>query len=374
MTNLELYKSDFYRLPREYESTSFQEYVQNTLQEYLDRLKEFNGELGQTIEVNLPKIEALCNSIIDSLDYALQGLLAKSYLSFKEGVDGVKEYLLYPKPEGERIFLASGNIVNYFRIREHFNRLSKEEIFHIPFQQRHLTKSNRFSVSGLPCLYLSNTLYLCWEELGKPTNKKLQASKFVYDRNKLKLIDLTYIPQKIVFLNQPNKACGSTKPMSLFFRESLITWPLSFASLIHTRYRKSVFKIEYTIPQHLIQWCRDSEDLDGVKYFSTRTSFVNAMGIPFNQENIAFPVKSSGGEGHCEKLKQIFKLTEPIKIADFKHMRGKQLSEDDKLLWIERNADGYMNFFLRTTASNEKYPTIFDRAEIELLKKEVSSL
>ena len=43
----------------------------------------------------------------------------------------------------------------------------QDEMFHIPFEKRHLVGNQRFSLSGLPCLYLGGSSYICWEELGR---------------------------------------------------------------------------------------------------------------------------------------------------------------------------------------------------------------
>ena len=44
---------------------------------------------------------------------------------------------------------------------------SKDEMFHIPYEKRNLVGNQRFSLSGLPCLYLGGSSYICWEELGR---------------------------------------------------------------------------------------------------------------------------------------------------------------------------------------------------------------
>lgn len=43
----------------------------------------------------------------------------------------------------------------------------KDEMFHIPYEKRNLVGNQRFSLSGLPCLYLGGSSYICWEELGR---------------------------------------------------------------------------------------------------------------------------------------------------------------------------------------------------------------
>ena len=59
--------------------------------------------------------------------------------------------------------------VPMYKCREN-NRLfhfTKDEMFHIPYDKRHLVGNQRYSLSGLPCLYLGGSSYICWEELGR---------------------------------------------------------------------------------------------------------------------------------------------------------------------------------------------------------------
>ncbi|WP_293880615.1 MULTISPECIES: hypothetical protein [unclassified Sphingobacterium] len=60
---------------------------------------------------------------------------------------------------------------NLFRLRV-INQnypLSKEDLFHIPFDKRSLVSTQRFSISGLPSLYLANSIYVAWEEMKRPS-------------------------------------------------------------------------------------------------------------------------------------------------------------------------------------------------------------
>lgn len=52
---------------------------------------------------------------------------------------------------------------------------SKDEMFHIPYDKRSLVGNQRYSVTGLPCLYLGGSSYICWEEIGR---KDLNTTNF----------------------------------------------------------------------------------------------------------------------------------------------------------------------------------------------------
>lgn len=75
--------------------------------------------------------------------------------------------------------------VQFFRAR--LNNAVKdfpaEEMLHIPFDMRERVKSERFSVPGLPCLYLGNTSYACWIEMGKPADYQFNVSPVRLDNS-----------------------------------------------------------------------------------------------------------------------------------------------------------------------------------------------
>src|ERR1035437_2867592 len=63
--------------------------------------------------------------------------------------------------------------VSYYRIRSlgesEVTPPTEKEMFHVPFEKRGFVSTNRFSISGFPCLYLGRSLQVCYEELNIPT-------------------------------------------------------------------------------------------------------------------------------------------------------------------------------------------------------------
>ena len=58
---------------------------------------------------------------------------------------------------------------------------SANEMLHIPFSCREIVKSERFSIPGLPCLYLANSTYACWIEMGRPADYRFNVSPIIFD-------------------------------------------------------------------------------------------------------------------------------------------------------------------------------------------------
>ncbi|WP_052675768.1 hypothetical protein [Paenibacillus sp. IHBB 10380] len=46
--------------------------------------------------------------------------------------------------------------------------LTRQEMFHIPFELKGRAATQRYSIPGLPSLYLGSSCYICWEELHRP--------------------------------------------------------------------------------------------------------------------------------------------------------------------------------------------------------------
>lgn len=82
--------------------------------------------------------------------------------------------------------------VQFFRARlsENVVEFSSEDMLHIPFNKRHIVKSERFSIPGLPCLYLGNSSYACWVEMGCPADHRFNVAPILLD-NTQKVLNLT---------------------------------------------------------------------------------------------------------------------------------------------------------------------------------------
>nr|WP_315150216.1 RES domain-containing protein [uncultured Flavobacterium sp.] len=199
---------------------------------------------------------------------------------------------------------------SFFRIRlsEKNYPYQKKEMFHIPFELRNKVSTQRFSIPGFPSLYLGRTIYICWEELNRPTIDKIQAVKYKNIKT-IKLLDLT----------PPTKDCNDIDELYRFF----MTFPLIMCCSVKVKDTSDTFKPEYIIPQLLLQWIRNNDMLDGIQYKSTHiTSTV------FNENteliNIVLPVKTSKENGICEKLTSYFESSEVISWNLYQFATGGQ--------------------------------------------------
>ena len=102
---------------------------------------------------------------------------------FKTFIDKLKS-----KPD------VSGNIGNLYRFHPSKKPLKeRKDLFHVPFQNRHLISTNRYSIVGIPCLYLAGSTYLCWEEMGRTPLDDVYASRFQINKEEtLQVLNLGY--------------------------------------------------------------------------------------------------------------------------------------------------------------------------------------
>jgi hypothetical protein len=232
-------------------------------------------------------------------------------LAIKEVLEELSQYTMT---------LAKNDVGLLYRVRKTSEtNLGKKDFFHLPFEKRYKVATQRYSIPGLPCLYLSGSLYTCWEEMGRPPFHELQAAAFwVKDGKVVKVLNFSDRPQRLPFFSSMKKD-GTIDPptggVSVKFLEeriaaNIVLWPLVAACSIVVQHRDAPFKPEYLIPQMLLQWVTNNDDFNGVCYFSTHVRG-NPTTHPLPICNLVFPAKVIRPSGRCEHLCDIFKMTEP---------------------------------------------------------------
>lgn len=202
---------------------------------------------------------------------------------------------------------------NFYRIRVKKNNFpfSTANMFHIPFELRGAVSTQRFSIPGFPSLYVGRTLYVCWEELKRPQINHFQAVR-LRNVKPLKILDLT--PPVIHKLNES----------SLEVYQFFMLFPLIACCSVKVKNPKDTFKPEYIIPQLLLQWVRNNDRIDGIKYKSTHLSS-ELYKQDGELSNIVIPVKTNQVKGHCKHLKSLFEMTEVVSWQLHEYALGGQV-------------------------------------------------
>jgi len=371
MKNIELFNDSFFDLPKKNHDLPFLDYISSNLEEYLKQINNFEGEIKDAIEKNRENLEILCSCILNSTKLYLEGKTFNAYNDLSKGLDKVKDSLFFPKEN--RIMLMSNSIKNFYKLRESYTRITKrQDIFHIPFERKHLVSTNRYSIPGVPCVYLGNSIHTCWNELRSPKIKYLYATRYEADLNTINLLDISMTNKTIFNLNKAMFEKGMDKKY-VFLEQSLLNWPLAFACSIQAKYPNANFKEEYIIPQMLMQWCKATLDVDGVKYLSTIEGDEKYKNLRPRLISIAIPIKSISNKGYCPEITKLFQCTPPKNIYSYKHLKKKKLSKTDMKLWLQKDNGSVSNYVLRSIMAQEYKFTFFDRVEVELNRLEVAS-
>lgn len=115
--------------------------------------------------------------------------------------------------------------------------------------------------------------------------------------NALRLVDFSNRPINLIsniniWINNAEKE--KVQKIYQYLLNYIITYPLAVACSIKVNERNNKFVEEYVIPQIFMQWIRESNHFDGIKYKSSLYSnLVKGMGAI----NIALPVKEFRKDG-----------------------------------------------------------------------------
>lgn len=277
---------------------------------YLDHLDD-QDDLFKNNRWNLDLIEVkkLASKFALGLTNVLSKYLNESnryaaYEVFKNTLEEENKYGSGSSIRLEELLLVQRIPDISYRIRssESF-LLDQKDLFHIPFDERYKVADERYSVSGNPCLYLSNSLYLCFREKQLESYNNQYASLvryFPFDEIKNYVLDLTW---DRVLVDSESKL------------RFIITWPLLAACNIFVHDYDHKFRCEYLIPQMILNWVMHGRQrILGVKYNSTKISpNFKDIGVFYNY---AFPAKSNLGLEYGVELTEYFHLTKPIHMTE----------------------------------------------------------
>ncbi|MGN4457450.1 hypothetical protein [Bacillus cereus group sp. MYBK57-1] len=309
--------SEVGNLPLSGTSGYFIEYVKVVFKKYFEVLKDIHKKIPSDYNIIQDKdfvnFLELCAKIVLALEEYYKGY---PHAAYKELQIGIEDYLVGGRYLDSNLTLHDPTPNILYKMRVGTNHIySSDEMFHIPFDLRHLVNTNRYSIPGLPCVYLGSSALTCWEEMNKPDLNTVQTSLFF--TNNINYLDLSIPPgaavDDIIFFHERKGHLKNDKDMESKYKglkSYIVMWPLIAACSIRVINPSASFKPEYIIPQLLLQWTRQS-DFDGICYFSTKLSNYSMYTAPF-YKNFAFPVQDENKEGHCAKLREKFTITNAV--------------------------------------------------------------
>lgn len=298
-------------LPKERREPDYIEFLNQTFRNFLEELKtiEVTGPITEKIIANIYKSEVIAESIMSAVAKYYAGHPGEAYEELWKGITEIRPFIRSLVADS----VNKDDLRNLYRIRKkNEGRITKKDMFHIPYELRHLVSSQRYSIPGFPSLYLGSSLYIAWRELGCPDLNSIVVSR-VETIDNVKILDFGYAPQyePDIYRTLETHHKGE-ELLSEQYVSRIICWPLIAACSIKVMHKQGHFKPEYIIPQLLLQLIRNDvigEDVDGIRYFSMNTD--DDIPSLLIHNNFVFPVKQSKPTGQCDILKRKFFLTEP---------------------------------------------------------------
>ncbi len=204
--------------------------------------------------------------------------------------------------------------VQFFRARLNENVVdySSNEMSHIPFGKRSIVKSERFSIPGLPCLYLGNTSYVCWIEMGCPADYKFNVSPIVLD-NSQKVFNLAIDIQLLYNIIDSDY---SEEIVEKHICDFIKLFMLNIATSFVVKEKNRVFKSEYLISQMLMIACK-SKEYNGITYYSKQVcheAFATIVGV-----NLVLFAEYNG-EDDSSPLNKHIRIGDSFNFSMFKHL------------------------------------------------------
>lgn len=314
MNYIDILRDKLLFLPIRQSGNSFKESLKEALTAYLDVVKTLPD--NESLNVNdLQHIDGefvknvqqkFIAGLLSTIEIYHEGKPAKAFEKLSNTMNNdLKDFTQILKIKT----YEAGESFFRMRIQKGNNLLSANEMFHIPFELRGRVATQRYSIPGFPCLYLGRTLYGCWEEMNRPDIDEFQVVR-LKNVKPIEYLDLT----------RPDYGDNL---LSRDIYHYFMTWPLIACCSVKVKDYSHPFRSEYIIPQLLLQWVREEERIDGIR-FSTTHIDIHKSGSKGDFSNLVLPVKKNNEKGFCSRLASMFEISNTLSWQMHEHAIGGQ--------------------------------------------------
>ena len=259
--------------------------------ESLKIIKKYSDKVKESIRLYYDGSISRAHNVVRNLVKGCEGdALAINTITNSDAFPGVK-----------------GTEIQFFRARlsDDAKAFKAKEMLHLPLSMRGKTGNYRFSIPGIPSLYLGNSSYACWIELGCPPEYKFNVAPVVLEGN-----------QKIFNLAVMSRSWWKRDELE---ESKVHCWLKLLILMMATSYTVKesgrLFKSEYIVSQSIMLACKEL-GYDGVAYFSKRV----------NDEIFAYAAINLALFTPYQSNKKYSTVCEHIKIDDsFNYFMYKQL-------------------------------------------------
>ncbi len=344
----------------------FISFFEDTMREYLSDLKKssdlLNGIHAQLLDYSdlYDAVEHLVKKITEAIKLNLS-----NKIGYDDFVKTMNDTPILKSNFGSSSFAIKRSDVLYrSKFFETTDLKNQDYFFHTPFHLNDKVKSTRFSSSGIPSLYLSNSVVLGYLETKADSLNKFQSVKFQTKLSET-FLDLDFTrPDTSLKINDINKFEEQLQTKALLF-------PLLFACYTLNNSSDSAAPQEYIVPQMLTKWISESNKLyAGIRYPTTK---INSKNLNYEGKfyNFILPVIQYENEGFCPILKNKLNISKVCSNlihnheileyynSDFPNF-GKVNDEINSIEWettksiYDTSEIGKMEFYIKNKLISEK--------------------
>ena len=163
----------------------------------------------------------------------------------------------FPDKDEDEMEPQQREALTFFRCRT--GKFQKqEELYPLSSSMLSFCSAQRYSLAGIPCLYLATTTYCCWMEIGRPEEFSASSYKPTESGKKLRILNLAFSQRQMHNLGKDSRA-------------AYLLFPLVMAVSVAVKNPRADanFRPEYTI-SHLVMRCLREFGIAGVAYRSSR--------------------------------------------------------------------------------------------------------
>lgn len=209
-------------------------------------------------------------------------------------------------------------ICHWFRARtSNYSSLTSKDMKHIPFNKRGIIANQRYSINGIPCLYLGSSVFVCWEELERPTPDTLWINRYKPTQMCEASFKVLNLSTTAYMLCNYETNIGKGFNKAKFIEDFFVGWTLQSICSIVVKEPKRDFMSEYIIPQLIMQNLK-SVGIEGVLYFSVKMRGAYYSNCGWIARNLAIPAfDERKGDMHSQQIDSMFAMSEPINMGMF---------------------------------------------------------
>lgn len=335
----------------------------------LRKIKSYREIISTLSEEYGLKIKEIEDEIASILKDAINGKYVTAFNSLKVLIEDNRDSLYIHDLSSEfqqniNIYKDSNKYLFKGRVLDWNDEIDRKGIFHIPFDKREYISTQRFSINGVPCIYLGQSIHVVWEELNRPKLDELFVSRFEIDES-LKVFDIGINYSDLKIWDDDKKPIEGDNNCVLEYKldeekiieKFILTGVFKIACSVKGKDKNRPFKSEYVFPQLLMSAITESKIADGIRYSSVKVnneSYIYA--------NYAFACQQLGDEQYSEFYSGKMKLSLPVNVG---------LSD----LADDASSKGYFsdNLFRNKTyyKVNEEFFTLYEKTKFYELESKI---